>query len=153
LQGGLGASDRTRVGEYLDGIREIERRIQKAEQQASAQTDIPEAPVGVPEAFEEHLKLMFDLQALAYKAEITRVSTLMYARDTSGATHPGSGVRDGFHGSVASFERTVKDGHVRTDQQVSSADAGILPRLAESHAGRRRHAAGPFADLYGSSMN
>ena len=58
---------------------------------------MPEAPVGVPEAFEDHIKLMFDLQVLAYQAEITRISTMMYARDTSGATYPGSGVRDGFH--------------------------------------------------------
>ena len=62
-----------------------------------ANPDVPEAPVGVPEAFEDHIKLMFDLQVLAYQAEITRISTMMYARDTSGATYPGSGVRDGFH--------------------------------------------------------
>ena len=86
-----------RSSEYLDNVREIERRIQKAEQQSATTLDVPEAPVGIPEAFEDHIKLMFDLQVLAYQAEITRVSTMMYARDTSGATYPGSGVRDGFH--------------------------------------------------------
>jgi hypothetical protein len=55
--------------------------------------------VGIPEAFEDHIKLMFDLLVLAYRAEITRISTMMYARDTSGATYPASGVRDGFHGA------------------------------------------------------
>ena len=62
-------------------------------------SELPEAPVGIPEAFEDHIKLMFDLLVLAYRAEITRISTMMYARDTSGATYPASGVRDGFHGA------------------------------------------------------
>ena len=97
LQTGLDTSDRARLGEYLDNVREIERRIQKATQQSASNPDVPEAPVGVPEAFEDHIKLMYDLQVLAYQAEITRISTMMYARDTSGATYPGSGVRDGFH--------------------------------------------------------
>ncbi len=99
LQGKLDPSDRTRLGEYLDDIREIERRIQKAEEQSASDINVPEAPVGIPEAFEDHLKLMYDLLTLAYRAEITRISTLMYARDTSGATYPPSGVRDGFHGA------------------------------------------------------
>ena len=99
LQSKLDPSDRTRLTEYLDDIREIERRIQKAEQQSANEGNVPEAPVGVPELFEDHLKLMFDLQALAYRADITRVMTLMYARDTSGATYPTSGNRDGFHGA------------------------------------------------------
>jgi hypothetical protein len=106
LQGKLDPSDRVRLTEYLDDIREIERRIQKATQQSANSVDIPEAPVGIPEAFEDHLKLMFDLQVLAYRAEITRVSTLMYARDTSGATYPASGVRDGFH--TASHHSNVR---------------------------------------------
>ncbi len=99
LQGTLDPSDRVRLTEYLDDIREIERRIQKAEEQSANEVNLPEAPVGIPEAFEDHIKLMFDLLVLAYRAEITRISTLMYARDTSGATYPASGVRDGFHGA------------------------------------------------------
>jgi hypothetical protein len=106
LQAKLDPSDRARVAEYLDDIREIERRIQKAEQQSAAQADVPEAPVGIPEAFEDHIKLMYDLQTLAYRADITRISTMMYARDTSGATYPGSGVRDGFH--TASHHSNVR---------------------------------------------
>ena len=99
LQGKLDPSDRARLSEYLDDIREIERRIQKATQQSSTELNVPEAPVGIPEAFEDHIKLMWDLLVLAWRAEITRISTMMYARDTSGATYPGSGVRDGFHGA------------------------------------------------------
>ncbi|HEY6345775.1 MAG TPA: DUF1552 domain-containing protein [Bryobacteraceae bacterium] len=97
LQGGLPAGDRARVAEYLDGIREIERRIQQAAKQAG--TDVPEAPVGIPESFDEHVKLMFDLWALAYQANITRVGTMMFARDASGASYPLSGNRGGFHGA------------------------------------------------------
>src|ERR1700685_2327977 len=99
LQGTLDPSDRVRLTEYLDDIREIERRIQKATEQAANEVNVPEAPVGIPEAFDDHIKLMFDLLVLAYRAEITRISTMMYARDTSGATYPASGVRDGFHGA------------------------------------------------------
>jgi Protein of unknown function (DUF1552) len=99
LQGKLDPSDRVRLTEYLDDIREIERRIQRATQQSANDPSVPEAPVGIPEAFEDHLKLMFDLMVLAWRSETTRISTMMYARDTSGATYPGSGVRDGFHGA------------------------------------------------------
>jgi hypothetical protein len=99
LQAKLDPGDRTRLSEYLEDIREIERRIQRAEQQSSNDLPVPEAPVGIPELFEDHIKLLFDLQVLAWRAEITRITTMMYARDTSGATYPNSGVRDGFHGA------------------------------------------------------
>ena len=97
LQKELPAADRTRLSQYLEEVREIERRIQKAAQQAKSGVALPEAPVGIPDDFEEHLKLMFDLQALAYQAEITRISTLLYSHETSGTVYPKSGVRDGFH--------------------------------------------------------
>jgi hypothetical protein len=106
LRRDLPAADRTRLGEYLDDIREIERRIQKAEQQASINLELPAAPVGVPESFDEHFKIMFDLQVLAFRAEITRVATLMFARDTSLAVYPQSGVRDAFH--VASHHSNAR---------------------------------------------
>jgi len=102
LQRGLPASDRARVDGYLEDIREIERRIKTVldrEGQAGGKQDIPEAPVGTPEAFEDHIKLMFDLLALAYQSETTRVATLMYAKDLSPASYPASGNRGGFHGS------------------------------------------------------
>src|SRR5436190_1400799 len=99
LQGGLDSDDRARLNEYVENVREIERRIQKAAQQSATNADLPPAPVGVPDSFEEHIKLMFDLQVLAYRADITRVSTMMYAHDLSGTAYPASGVRDGFHNS------------------------------------------------------
>ena len=98
--------DRTRLDEYLDDVREIERRIQKAGAAVPADLKLPEAPVGIPESFDDHFKIMFDLQVLAFRAEITRVATMMYARDTSGAVYPQSGVRDGFH--VASHHSNIR---------------------------------------------
>src|SRR5215469_14949910 len=97
LQKGLGQQDRARVADYLDNVREIERRIQKAEQQATANLAVPETPIGVPESFDEHAKLMYDLMALAYTADITRISTFMVARDLSQRTFPQIGVPEPHH--------------------------------------------------------
>ena len=96
LKGDLGARDRVRLGEYLDDIREIERRIQRAEQQTTELT-VPDAPVGVPDSFEEHVALMFDLLALAYQADLTRVFTFMVAREFSQRTYPQIGVPEPHH--------------------------------------------------------
>lgn len=98
LQNGLPSSDRARVDGYLDDIREIERRIRTVLERGETEL-VPEAPVGTPEAFEDHIKLMFDLLALAWQSETTRVATLMYAKDLSPASYPASGNRGGFHGS------------------------------------------------------
>jgi hypothetical protein len=102
LKTGLPAADRARLDGYLEDIREIERRIKTVldrEAQAGSKQEVPEAPVGTPEAFEDHIKLMFDLLALAYQSETTRVATLMYAKDLSPASYPASGNRGGFHGA------------------------------------------------------
>jgi hypothetical protein len=153
LQGKLDPSDRVRLTEYLDDIREIERRIQKATEQSANNVEIPEAPVGIPEAFEDHMKLMFDLQVLAYRAEITRIATLMYARDTSGATYPGSGVRDGFHtASHHSNVRANMDKFALINQYHVKMLAYFLDKLHAAPDGD-----GNLLDhslvLYGSSMS
>jgi hypothetical protein len=94
----LGPSDRTRVDEYLDTLREVERRIQKAEQQdGDALPSVLTRPVGVPSDWEEHAKLMFDLQVLALQADITRVITFQLARETSNRTYNEIGVPDPHH--------------------------------------------------------
>ena len=81
----LGASDRRRMDQYLDNIREIERRIQQVEARngSGAERDLPGAPAGVPDSFEEHVKLMFDLQVLAFESDMTRVFSLKTGRDAS----------------------------------------------------------------------
>lgn len=96
----LGPSDRARLDEYETDIREIERRIDLAKK-SSGQVDSGNfvVPAGVPESFDEHVKLQFDLQVLAFKADITRVSTLLYARDLTARTYPESGIDSPFHGA------------------------------------------------------
>ena len=100
LERELGAGDRNRLDQYLDAIRAIERRIQLAEAQG-AHTALPEdlaRPVGIPGSYEEHVTLMFDLLALAYQADITRVFTFMLGRELGGRTYPQIGVPDPHHG-------------------------------------------------------
>jgi len=97
LQRTLPAGDRARVDHYLNDVREIERRVQKAGQQLSDDLPIPAAPTGIPRDVEEHIKLMFDLQVLAWQADITRVTTLLLSKELSGATYPKSNIRDAFH--------------------------------------------------------
>jgi hypothetical protein len=97
LEGGLGVRDRTRLNEYLQNVREIEQRIQRAEQQATTVKTVPDAPVGVPDSFEEHVALMFDLLAVAYEADITRVFTFMMNRDASQRVYPNLGITEPHH--------------------------------------------------------
>ncbi len=95
----LGAADRRRMSAYLDNIREIERRLQAVEKfNASGETRvIPDAPVGVPDSFTEHLRLMFDLQLVALRSDITRVFALKLGRDNSNRVYPESGFTGAFH--------------------------------------------------------
>ena len=97
LQRTLPAPDRSRLDQYLTDVREIERRIQKADRQLSADLPVPAAPTGVPSDIEEHIKLMLDLQVLAWQADITRVSTMLLAKELSNAVYPRSTIRDAFH--------------------------------------------------------
>ena len=97
LQRALPTSDRTRLDQYLSDVREIERRIEKAGHQLSDDLPIPTAPTGIPSDIEEHIKLMYDLQVLAWQADITRVSTLLMSKELSNAVFPKSGIRDAFH--------------------------------------------------------
>jgi len=97
LQGKLGASDRTKVDQYLDTVREVERRIQKAERQGDRELPDPERPMRAPASWDEHVKLMFDLQVLAFQADITRVSTFQMAREVSTRTYPQIGVPEPHH--------------------------------------------------------
>jgi len=97
LERSLPASDRSRLDRYLTDVREVERRIALAARQIPTGLELPAAPSGVPEDFETHIRLMFDLQVLAWQADITRVTTLMFAKEVSNAVYPASGVRDPFH--------------------------------------------------------
>ena len=108
LQRSLGQKDRTMVGDYLESVREIERRIQIAEKEQQLELALPEAPIGIPFSFEEHIKLMYDLLALACQADVTRVFTFMVAREESNKTYPQVGVHDGHHATSHHQNRPEK---------------------------------------------
>jgi len=93
----LGPGDRTKLSEYLDSVREIEQRIQNTEAQGSETIELPERPIDVPDTFEEHTKMMFDLMVLAYRADISRVFTMIMARELSPRTYPNIGVPEQHH--------------------------------------------------------
>jgi hypothetical protein len=97
LQRRLPASDRARLDAYLTDVREIERRIERAGSQLSDDLAIPAPPTGVPADVEDHMKLMYDLQVLAFQADITRVTTFLTCKELSNQAYPKSGIRDAFH--------------------------------------------------------
>jgi hypothetical protein len=97
----LGASDRARLSDYLEDVREIERRIEKTErhnaEKEKSQAELPNAPIGVPDSWVEHVRLMFDLQILAFTTDVTRVSAFKMSRDVSSRVFTESGVKTPFH--------------------------------------------------------
>ena len=94
----LSRSDRARLGDYLESVREIERRIEAQEKQAQSSLSIPESPAGIPSAYEEHVGTLFDLMAIAYQADITRVVTFMLERELSNRSYPQVGSDEAHHG-------------------------------------------------------
>ena len=97
LQRQLGAADNTKVSDYLESLRDVERRILKAEEQSSRELPEVERPVGIPDAFDEHVRLLYDLQVLAFQCDLTRVITFMYGREQSARTYPQLGISDPHH--------------------------------------------------------
>jgi hypothetical protein len=153
LERDLPAPDRARLDEYLSYIREIERRIQRAEQQAHAQPDVPNAPVGVPESYVEHVGLLFDLMALAFQADLTRVFTFMMAREVSQRTYPEIGVTEPHHSISHHGNRPAAiEGHAKLNAYHVSMFAKFLERLRSTPDGD-----GSLLDhsllVYGSGMS
>jgi hypothetical protein len=153
LNPSLGNRDRGKLDEYLDSIRDIERRIQKAEEQsASIKMPVMERPVGVPETFEEHAKLMADLMVIAYQTDMTRVITFMMAREGSNRSYREIGIPDGHH-SVTHHqndpEKIAKTQKI--DELHVKAFSYLVKRLNETQDGE-----GTLLDhtmlLYGSSI-
>jgi hypothetical protein len=114
MQGVLPASDRVKLTEYLSAIRDVEQRIQLAEAQAGDELPLVEHPAGIPGDWEAHMKLMLDLQVLAYQCDLTRVITFMVGREHSGMTYPQIGVPDSHHpishyaGELEKIEKVAK---------------------------------------------
>ena len=122
LQGALGAGDRTKLVEYLEAIRDVERRIQKAEEQSDKELPVVEHPAGLPSSYDDHVKLMCDLQVLAYQVDLTRIVTFMLGREFSGVTYPQIGVPDAHHPithhqqEVEKIAKVVKINHYHVTQ-------------------------------------
>lgn len=154
LRRDLDTSDRRRLNDYLDDVREIERRIQKIERYNSGAEarELPQAPIGVPDAFEDHIRLMFDLQVLAFSADVTRVSTLKMGRDVSSRVYPESGVKTPFHALSHHGENPSKiEEFARLNRYHVAKVAYFLDRLKNTPDGD-----GNLLDhsvvLYGSPM-
>jgi hypothetical protein len=94
----LGHTDTAKLDEYLDSVREVEQRIQRAEANVQESLELPDRPIGIPGSFEEHAKLMFDLQLMAFRSDITRVFSMIIARDLSSRSYPNIGVPNAHHG-------------------------------------------------------
>jgi len=97
LRARLGVDDKSKVNDYLESVREIERRVKKASGSVSSDLKLPEIPAGIPENFEERINLMFDMAALAYQANLTRIFSMMMCREASNLTYGQIGVPDAFH--------------------------------------------------------
>ncbi len=154
LEGGLGSNDRNRVAEYLDTVREIERRIQLAEKQNNnSSLAVPTSPSGIPDDHETHTKLMFDLMAISFQADITRISTFMLAREVSYRTFPMLGLSEGFHPSSHHQNNPARlENLTKINTYHVSLVAHLLERLKATPDGD-----GTLLDhsliLYGSGMS
>ena len=153
LKASLGPADRVRLDDYLDDVREIERRIQKVEAHNSTeQRELPDAPIGVPDSFEEHVKLMFDLQAAAFAADVTRAFAFKMSRDVSNRVFVESGSKSAFH--TASHHQEKED-KIADFQKINTYHVSLLTHLL-AKLKATREADGSLLDqtviLYGSAM-
>ena len=154
LQRRLGPHDRTTVSDYLDNVREIERRIQMAgHEDVGSELVLPVAPAGIPFSYDEHVKLMYDLLTLAYQANITRVFTFMVAREVSNRTYPQVGVHEGHHAISHHQNRAEKlEKNVKIQLYHVTLFAHFLEKLQSTPDGD-----GSLLDhatiLYGSNMS
>jgi hypothetical protein len=154
LHAQLGPSDRQTLDQYLDNLREIERRIQRAERsQGDEDLTLPERPSGVPFDYEEHIKLMYDLMTVAYQANVTRVITFMVSREVSNRTYPQVGVTDGHHAISHHQNRAeAMEKNVRIQTYNANGFKYFLDRMKSTPDGD-----GSLLDhsliLYGSNMS
>ena len=153
LRRSLGGADRAALDDYLESIREIERRVQKAEKQDLSKLALPDMPVGIPDAFPDQMGLMFDMMALAWQADLTRIQTFMMAAEVSNMTYNHIGIADAFHPlSHHQNDPTKKDKLVRIQRWHTEQFARFLKKLAEMPDGE-----GSLLDhsmiVYGSNMS
>ena len=153
LQGGLGTRDRAKLDEYLQSVREIERRIQNAESQGR-ELPVVESPAGIPVSYDEHARLMFDMQALAFQTDTTRVITFQIGREQSGATYPQIGVSDSHHPiSHHGGDRNKIESLAKINAYHASLFAYFLERLASMPDGDDGTVLDNVVTLYGSAIS
>jgi hypothetical protein len=150
----LGASDKSRLDEWGSDIREIERRLELAKKSSGeADTNGFVAPAGVPESFDEHVKLHFDLLTLAFQADITRVATLLYARDLTARTYPESGINAAFHGASHHAENPVNiERYSHINQYHVKCLAYFLDKLRKTKEADGSTLLDHSLTLYGTNM-
>jgi hypothetical protein len=131
LERSLGATDRARLSDYLDNVREIERRIQAVEARngSGEPRELPGAPAGTPDSFADHVKIMFDLQLLAFRSDITRVFAFKLGRDGSNRAYPESGVNGSFHIMSHHAENPAR---IRDFAKLNSYHVSMLPYLLKA---------------------
>ena len=154
LKSNLGPADRNRLDDYLENVREIERRITRIEQQNTSgdSRQLPTAPIGVPDNWEEHVKLMFDLQLLAFIGNITRVSSFKMSRDVNGRVFPPSGVNTGFHNASHHGENEQRiSQYAAINKYHISVLAYFIDKLKKTQEGDRTML-DQILVLYGSPM-
>ena len=124
----LGAADRARLDDYLDNVREVERRIQVVEASNSLgePRDLPAAPAGVPDSFAEHVRLMFELQVVAFRADITRVFAFKLGRDGSNRAYPESGFSGPFHNSS---HHSAREERILEFAKINTYHVSLVPHL------------------------
>ena len=130
----LGRGDRTKLTGYLDSVREIEQRIQNTESKGPESFELPTRPMGIPESFDEHTKLMLDLVVLAWHADITRVFSMIFARELSSRTYPNIGITDGHH--AVSHHRNDPD-LISKKARIDAYHVQLLTYFLEKLAGTR----------------
>ncbi len=133
LKGELDTPDSRRMDRYLENIREIERRIQRVVERniSGRMRELPGAPAGVPDSFDEHVKLMFDLQVLAFESDMTRVFSFKMGRDASGRVYPESGIDKGFH---PASHHGNKEKNIAEFFQINRYHVGLIPYFLEKLA-------------------
>jgi hypothetical protein len=153
LQNKLGGQDRAAVGVYLDSVREIERRVQMAAEADTSSLDIPEAPIGVPNDLDAHFALMFDLMALAFQADLTRVMTFSMDREASMRTYSNLSISEAFHPLSHHANDPAKQDRLAVIQNYhTKVFARFIDRMVKTPEGD-----GSLLDhsmvLYGSNMS
>ena len=153
LQRTLGVRDRAMLNDYLDTVRELERRVQKTQAQDLSHLKLPNVPVGNPDSFDQTMNLMYDMAALAYQANLTRIMNMMVAAEVSGRTYNNIGVPDAFHAvSHHANDPVKKDKLVKIQNYHTKVLAKFLDKLSKTPDGD-----GSLLDhsiiLYGSNMS